>query len=46
MDISGDLVSHVDTLSHLVRTDPRPQVRRRAQCLLIWAQTPTLAAAA
>lgn len=46
MVIPADLVPHNETLAHLVRTDPSPQVRRRAQCLVIWTQAPTLAAAA
>jgi len=46
MVIPADLVSQSDFLTHLVRTDPSPQVRRRAQCLLTWTQVATLTAAA
>lgn len=46
MVMPAALVPHVDTLHHLTRTDPNPQVRRRAQCLLTWTQVPTRSAAA
>lgn len=46
MVIPAVLGSHVDTLHHLARTDPSPQVRRRAQCLLTWSQVATRRAAA
>lgn len=46
MVIPADLVRHAETLDRLVRTDPHPQVRRRAQCLLTWSRCSSLAAAA
>jgi transposase len=45
MGIPADLVAQADRLAQLVRTDPSPQVRRRAQCLLTWTHCPSLATA-